>query len=590
MNKVKPPKNGIGIKVITILFCMMLGQVSLYAQGDQAILFRSTLTGTGLIYKMNSDGTNAVTLTNTASFDAGPIWSPDGSKVVFNRFVSANVTQLWIMNADGSSPTQLTVGPNSNQNPSFNADGSKILYSSCDTVNFVCDLYTMNADGTDKTLHPASHADGDDDQAFYSPDGTKIVWVGVTAANETRLYLANADGTGSTTILTSGVFPAIDLNPRFSNDNSKIAFTRLTGSGATAEIYRINVDGTGLTRLTNNAFSDSTPVWSPDGSKLAISSAEDGDNEIYTINSTDGSSRTRLTTNTISDIVSDWYAPRTTSNAQFDFDGDGRSDRSVFRPSDNIWYLDRSTDGFAAIQFGLASDALAPADYDGDGKTDTAVWRASEGNFYILNSSDSSVRVENFGLAGDILTVGDWDGDGKADLSVYREGSQSVLYFRGSLNNPTGGITFLPWGTFGDEPVAGDFDGDGLKDLAIFRPSNGVWYIRRSSDNMVSYVGFGIASDELVPADYDGDGKTDVAVYRNGVWYIRQSSNSQIRYEYFGISSDAVVPADYDGDGKDDVAVFRNGVWYIKQSTGGVSITSFGTTGDKAVSDPYVNQ
>ncbi len=105
------------------------------------------------------------------------------------------------------------------------------------------------------------------------------------------------------------------------------------------------------------------------------------------------------------------------------------------------------------------------------------------------------------------MTVGDWDGDGKADLSVYREGSQSTIYYRGSDNNPSGNITFVPWGTTGDKPVVGDFDGDGIQDAAVFRPSNKVWYIRRSSDNTVNYVNFGIASDKLVPADYDGDGK-----------------------------------------------------------------------------------
>ncbi len=83
-------------------------------------------------------------------------------------------------------------------------------------------------------------------------------------------------------------------------------------------------------------------------------------------------------------------AIRSAKTQSYDFDGDGRSDRSVFRSSDTTWYLDRSTDGFAAIPFGLGTDTLAPADYDGDGKTDVAVWRASEGNFYIYNSSDSS--------------------------------------------------------------------------------------------------------------------------------------------------------------------------------------------------------
>ncbi len=563
---------------------------------DEAILFASSRDGGNpQIYKMNSDGSNPIRLTNGAASDATATWSPDKTKIVFSRFVGTGITELWIMNSDGSNPTQLTNNTGfSDQNPSFKPDGSKILYSHCETVNFTCDLYTMNIDGSDQQLWPLSHPVNDDDQAFYSPDGTKIVWSAyVVATNETGLYIANADGTGSITQLTTGTYPNVDSFARFSPDSSKLVWTRYAdyGNADTGEVYTINTDGTNSTRLTSNSVAEIRPVWSPDGSKILYSSRQDGDYEIYTMNALTGAVTDQLTVNTASDYVNDWYVGTTAvaNNALFDFDGDGRSDRSVFRSSDTTWYLDGSTDGFAAIQFGLGTDTLAPADYDGDGKTDVAVWRASEGNFYIYNSSDSSVRVENFGLAGDVVTVGDWDGDGKADLSVYREGSQSTIYYRGSDNNPSGNITFVPWGTTGDKPVVGDFDGDGIQDAAVFRPSNKVWYIRRSSDNTVNYVNFGIASDKLVPADYDGDGKTDVAVYRDGVWYILQSSNSQVRYEYFGLSTDVVVPADYDGDGKADVAVFRNGVWYLNQSTSGFAVSTFGTSGDRAVPNAYVN-
>ncbi len=605
-----PSRFRYGTNIIFLLLCFVLGQTAISAQnfkedskkvnnigsGDEAIVFASSRAGgANQIYKMNSDGSDPIRLTVGATSDAAAEWSPDKTKIVFSRFIGTGITEIWIMNSDGSNPIRLTNNSGfSDQNATFSPDGTKLLYSHCETVNFTCDLYTMNLDGSNQQLWPLSHPVNDDDQAHYSPDGTKIVWTAyVVATNETGLYIANADGTGAILQLTTGTYPTVDNVARFSPDSSKIVFIRSVdyGNGNTNDIYTINPDGTNSTRLTTNSVAELRPVYSPDGSKILYSSNQDGDFEIYTMNSTTGAQIDQLTSNTSSDYVGDWSGVTTSvsGSTKFDFDGDGKSDRSVFRPSNSIWYLNRSTDGFAAIQFGLGTDALAPADYDGDGKADVAVWRASEGNFYILNSSDSSVRVENFGLAGDVLTVGDWDGDGKADLSVYREGSQSTIYYRGSDNNPNGNVTFLPWGTVGDKPVVGDFDGDGIQDAAVFRPSNKVWYVRRSSDNTVNYVNFGIASDKLVPADYDGDGKTDVAVYRDGVWYILQSSNSQIKYEYFGLSSDVAVPADYDGDGKADVAVFRNGVWYVNQSTSGFSATSFGLTGDKAVPNAYVN-
>lgn len=274
-----------------------------------------------------------------------------------------------------------------------------------------------------------------------------------------------------------------------------------------------------------------------------------------------------------------------------DFDGDGKSDVSVFRPSGGNWFANRSTAGFLSAQWGAATDKPAPADYDGDDKTDLAVWReGAESTFFILNSANSTVRTVTFGTTGDVLTVGDWDGDGKADPSVYRAGTgggQSAFFYLNSAsgNTPSG----LSWGIGGDLAVRGDFDGDNKFDAAVFRPASGSWFIRQSSNGALLAVQWGISTDTRVAADYDGDAKTDIAVLRNGSWFIRQSSNGNLLALNWGLGTDVPVPADYDGDAKADVAVYRNGGWFIRQSSNGnLSAQSFGASTDIAIPFTYL--
>jgi len=275
--------------------------------------------------------------------------------------------------------------------------------------------------------------------------------------------------------------------------------------------------------------------------------------------------------------------PTTVPNkSRADFDGDGKTDLSVFRPSEGNWYLQRSTAGFGAINWGNSTDLTVPGDYDGDNKADTAVYRASEGRWYILQSSNGSVTTTNFGLNSDIPVAGDYDGDGKTDIAVFRP-STNVWY----ILNSGGGTTITTFGTAGDVPVRGDYDGDGKTDIAIFR--SGTWWISKSSGG-ISVINFGLSSDRLVPADYDGDNKDDVAVYRasEGRWYIQRSTNGAVDQTPFGISTDIPAPGDYDGDGRDDIAVYRNGTWYLNQSTAGVSISNFGLASDIAIPARYI--
>lgn len=261
-----------------------------------------------------------------------------------------------------------------------------------------------------------------------------------------------------------------------------------------------------------------------------------------------------------------------TAAARMDFDGDGRTDVSVFRPENGVWYLNRSQAGFTASAFGTATDKIVPADFDGDGKTDVAVYR--NGDWYIMQSSDNQFRAAAFGSAGDIPQAADFDGDGKADFAVFRP-SNGTWYILKSQD----GFFAQHFGIETDRPVAADFDGDGKADVAVYRGGN--WYIQQSQDGFKA-VNFGLASDLPITGDFDGDAKADISVYRDGIWH-QLKSGSGYGAVSFGLATDKPVFGDYDGDGKDDAAVFRpeNGVWYIlKSSDSGFLFEGFGLSSD----------
>jgi uncharacterized delta-60 repeat protein len=182
----------------------------------------------------------------------------------------------------------------------------------------------------------------------------------------------------------------------------------------------------------------------------------------------------------------------------FDFDGDGRADVSVFRPGAGAaaeWYwLGSSNNESVGLQFGAAGDLIAPADFDGDGKSDLAVFRPSNGTWYRINSARDLFTADQFGISEDKPVAADYDGDGKTDLAVYRP-SAGDWYI---INSGDGSFTGVHFGITEDKPAPADFDGDGKSDLAVFRPSGGIWYLLRTTAGFTG-IQFGVLGDIPAP-------------------------------------------------------------------------------------------
>jgi hypothetical protein len=286
-----------------------------------------------------------------------------------------------------------------------------------------------------------------------------------------------------------------------------------------------------------------------------------------------------------------------------DFDGDAKSDMTIYQP-DGTWKILKSTSGYTAattVGWGGAGYVAVPGDYDGDGKIDPAVYNTATGQWSALKSSTNYTTTfsQSWGGTGYAPEPGDYDGDGKIDPAVYNTATGQWSILKSSSGYTT--TISVSWGGTGYTPVPGkDFDGDGKADIAIYRESAGTWSILKSSTAYATTltITWGGLGYTLVPGDYDGDGKADAGLYEpsTGNWYVLLSGTgytTTLNKSWGGVGYDP-VPGDYDGDGKYDLAIVQRstGNWSILKSstafTTTISVSGWGASSDTLVSSAIV--
>ncbi len=245
------------------------------------IAYESQRSGPSELYLSRPDGSGQF------RFATGqlPVWSPDGTKLAY-----LNNGEVRIINADGTGdrklPTNLPGGfyppshPPSHP-PSWMPDGMRVLYRGSNG------FFLVNIDGSGETKLPFPADFNPGGFLKISPDGTRFLFASRT------VNVVNLDGSGLTRITSQPAGNGGDESASWSSDGSKIVFSSSRDTNSTPELYTINVDGTGLRRLTNDNFFDQYPVWSPDGSRIAFVK----NSQVFVMNA-DGSDARQLSNST----------------------------------------------------------------------------------------------------------------------------------------------------------------------------------------------------------------------------------------------------------------------------------------------------
>lgn len=259
------------------------------------------------IYTFNPNGTEleATRLTFNPATDGRPRYRSDGRLIAFES-TRSGASEIWIMNADGTNPQQLTHS-GGNSSPTWHPDGSQIMYQSVRNGQF--QTSKINVDGTGETQ--LTFTNDENSLPAWSPDGTLIAFSSRHIDPSADVELMTPFGTNVVDITNN---PGVeDSWPAWSPNGDQIAFHSRRDDPSGEEIYRMNPDGSGVVRLTNNINAnpslsfDIFPFYSPDGTRIGWNSGRDGSfGEVYHMSSVDGSDVRRVTSNVATDQRCDW--------------------------------------------------------------------------------------------------------------------------------------------------------------------------------------------------------------------------------------------------------------------------------------------
>ena len=337
-----------------------------WSPDGQHIAFLSNCDDQLGVYLMNPDGSALKFLASASGFNENIAWSPDSTRLAYLADITDEQQDIHVINIDGTGERNVTNLPGIYYDLSWSANGQRITYSFTTYGDSSWNIYSIAVDGSDQQLLVEDASD-----PLWSPDGTRIVYT-----DDHDIFVMNADGSNKVQLTDD---PGQDDDPFWSSDSLQIGF--ISDRTGQYELYIMSMDGSNLRQLTTGSVTGTEQgrvgsSWSPDGTQI-VSTAfgeSNGNDWIYVIN-VDGSGLTRLTDDLGMDILPSWQPAGSAVTPASD---GGTSDGSTILFEDdfenpelnaNLWdflsYPGNASyvisDGSVHIQSGISSDEHSSA-------------------------------------------------------------------------------------------------------------------------------------------------------------------------------------------------------------------------------------
>jgi len=299
--------------------------------------------------------------TEGADFD--PSVTPDGAKIVFASTQHRATADIYVKSIDGRVVTQLTSDPADDMNPAMSPDGSRIAFASNRSGNW--DVYVMPAAGG-RPVQVTSDP-GDELHPSWSPDGTQIVYsrLGQTSGRW-EMWVTDAASQATSCFIGYGLFPQwcpVAGTGAESADRILFQLGRERGQRAFG-IWTVDYkegQASNLSELASSSWAAYiNPTWSPDGRNVVFAAVPNPSEwheltrsrpsaaELWLIN-VDGTGRVNLTPGSSISLMPAW----------------GANNRLFFVASrggvENIWSLDMAAPVRTAMGLGAQASTHTAA-------------------------------------------------------------------------------------------------------------------------------------------------------------------------------------------------------------------------------------